>query len=68
MSARFSCRCRTPEQAEQAEQAERAEQAAQAAQAEQAEQAERYEAAGPVKWVIEPQDWMPSLRGVYTLG
>jgi hypothetical protein len=40
----------------------------QADQAEQAEQAERYEAAGPVKWVIEPQDWMPSLRGVYTLG
>ena len=36
--------------------------------AEQAEQAKRYEPAGPPKWVIEPQDWMPSLRGVYTLG
>jgi hypothetical protein len=34
----------------------------------QPEQEDRYEPAGPVKWVIEPQDWMPSLRGVYTLG
>jgi hypothetical protein len=60
-----------PEQAEQAEQAEQigqAEQAEQVGQADHAEQAERYEAAGPVRWVIEPQDWMPSLRGVYTLG
>jgi hypothetical protein len=32
------------------------------------EHADRYEPAGPAKWVIEPQDWMPSLRGIYTLG
>jgi Domain of unknown function (DUF222)/HNH endonuclease len=56
------------EQVGQAEHAEQAKQAKQAEQAEQAEQAKRYEPAGPVKWVIEPQDWMPSLRGVYTLG
>ena len=35
----------------------------------QAGQADRYESAGPVKWgVIEPQDWMPSLRRKYTAG
>jgi hypothetical protein len=41
----------------------------QSGQADQGGQAARYESAGPVKWgVIEPQDWMPSLRGIYTLG
>ena len=35
----------------------------------QADQADCYESAGPVKWgVIEPQDWMPSLRRNYTTG
>ena len=55
-------------QAEQAEQVGQAEHTEQAERAEQVEQAERYKPAGPVRWVIEPQDWMPSLRGVYTLG
>jgi hypothetical protein len=41
----------------------------QADQAVQGGQADRYGSAGPVKWgAIEPQDWMPSLRGIYTLG
>ena len=44
-------------------------QGGQADQGGQAEQADRYESAGPVKWgVIEPQDWMPSLRRQYTTG
>jgi hypothetical protein len=60
--ARQQCSEPQPAQVGQAEQAE------QVGQADHAEQAERYEAAGPVRWVIEPQDWMPSLRGVYTLG
>ena len=38
-------------------------------QGDQADQADRYESGGPVKWgVIEPQDWMPSLRRQYTTG
>ena len=57
--ARQQCSEPQPAQVGQAEQAE---------QVGQAEQAERYEPAGPVRWVIEPQDWMPRLRGVYTLG
>ena len=41
----------------------------QSVQAGQADQADRYESAGPVRWgVIEPQDWMPSLRRKYTAG
>ena len=54
--------------ANQARQQSSEPQPAQVGQADQADQAERYEPAGSVKWVIEPQDWMPSLRGVYTLG
>jgi hypothetical protein len=54
--------------ANQARQESSEPQPAQVGQADQADQAEGYEPAGSVKWVIEPQDWMPSLRGVYTLG
>ena len=44
-------------------------QADQGGQPVQAGQADRYESGGPVKWgVIEPQDWMPSLRRQYTTG
>ena len=34
-----------------------------AAQPDTACQADDHEPARPLKWVIEPQDWMPSLRG-----
>jgi hypothetical protein len=41
----------------------------QADQGGQVVQADRYEPAGPGRWgVIEPQDWMPSLRRRYTAG
>ena len=34
-------------------------------QPDRAGQAEEHEPVRPLKWVIEPQDWMPSLRGGY---
>jgi len=40
----------------------------QAGQAGQADQADQPEPIRPRKWVIEPQDWMPSLRRQYTAG
>ena len=36
-----------------------------APQPDRAGQAEEHEPVRPLKWVIEPQDWMPSLRGGY---
>jgi hypothetical protein len=58
-----------PVQADRAVQDGQAGQAGQADQGGQAVQADRYESAGPVRWgVIEPQDWMPSLRRSYTTG
>ena len=37
-------------------------------QVDQPDRADHYEPARIRKWAIEPQDWMPSLRGEYTTG
>ena len=65
----YTCFANAANQARQQGSGPQSVQAGQADKAGQADQADRYELAGPVRWgVIEPQDWMPSLRRKYTAG